>query len=94
MGVGDMNGKIRLPLIWDQLEMSKKPGFFIVNQDKEAYGKNIKPRVGLVNDAGKLVIDTIHHSIYAFSDRYLLGSNQKNRVLWTIPENGYFRRIL
>ncbi|MBK6362586.1 MAG: WG repeat-containing protein [Saprospiraceae bacterium] len=93
LGVGDMNGKIRLPLIWDQLEMSKKPGFFIVNQDKEAYGKNIKPRVGLVNDAGKLVIDTIHHSIYAFSDRYLLVSNQKKSGImdysgkWVLPQD-------
>lgn len=76
MGVGDMRGTIRIPFGWDQLEMAKRPGFFIANLDKEAYGKNLKSRVGLLDEHGRLVIDTAHQVIYAFSDQYLLVTDQ------------------
>lgn len=92
MGVGDMRGAIRIPFVWDQLEMAKRPGFFIANLDKEAYGKNLKSRVGLLDENGRLVIDTAHQVIYAFSDQYLLVTDQnKSGVMdysgkWVLPQ--------
>lgn len=92
MGVGDMRGAIRIPFGWDQLEMAKRPGFFIANLDKEAYGKNLKSRVGLLDENGRLVIDTAHQVIYALSDQYLLVTDQnKSGVMdysgeWVLPQ--------
>ena len=100
MGVGDRSGAIRVPFVWDQLEMAKRPGFFIANLDKETYGNNLKSRVGLLDADGRLVIDTVHQVIYALSDQYLVVTDQNQSGVmdysgkWVLPQEftsvGYF----
>ncbi|MCC6413961.1 MAG: WG repeat-containing protein, partial [Saprospiraceae bacterium] len=93
MGVGDRSGAIRIPMVWNQLEAAKRDGFFIANLDKDQPdSRKYKSCVGLLNAEGRLVIDTIHQSIYAFSENYLLvADKEKIGVMdysgkWVLPQ--------
>jgi len=104
LGIGHISGSIRSPFVWDQIEMAKKPGFFIVNQEENSLNKVLKPRVGLIDSDGHIVIDTVHEIIISLSDKYLgVWDNNKSGVMdytgkWIIPQeyegvsyfNGYF----
>lgn len=74
MGIGDRNGKILIPLMWDHIQKTESEDLFIV--------KNTQGNAGLLDISGRLALDTIFAEIsQAFGPYFIVRKQGGNKLM-------------
>ncbi|MBK9335384.1 MAG: WG repeat-containing protein [Lewinellaceae bacterium] len=72
LGVGDHNGQIRIPLMWENIETTPREGYFLVNNPVHSYISRLTGRAGMLDADGKIVLDTIFQNVRYAGNDYLV----------------------
>lgn len=79
MGIGDRQGNILIPLVWDNIQKTGSEDLFIV--------KNAQGNAGLIHISGRLVLDTDYREIADMGNNLLRVASGENQAVMDYEGN-------